>query len=177
MGRPDIIEGMGFFRRAAEKLNPARGRSNKAGGGSARVDDSVALYLTEFVRTRRGVEAFVEPRTIVTETTVLLVAWDGEWTRRRVPSPQWAYAFAESLKIPGYDALVVGYPQRMRDYNTRLTRKVEDKKAPESGPQRPGPWTPDFADAASEDREFADDLEEEFRLPPSTHPDPPSDLR
>ena len=29
------------------------------------------------------------------------------------------HAFAESLQIPGYDAAVVGYPQRMRDYNTR----------------------------------------------------------
>jgi hypothetical protein len=36
-----------------------------------------------------------------------------------VPSPEWAHAFAESLQIPGYDAAVVGYPQRMRDYNTR----------------------------------------------------------
>ena len=51
--------------------------------------------------------------------TLLLVAHDGEWTRRVVPTPQWAHAFAESLQIPGYDAAVVGYPQRMRDYNTR----------------------------------------------------------
>ena len=29
------------------------------------------------------------------------------------------HAFAEHLQIPGYDAAVVGYPQRMRDYNTR----------------------------------------------------------
>ena len=90
----------------------------------------IADYLTEFVRTRRGVEAYVEPRTIITETTLLLVAWDGEWTRRRVPSPQWAYSFAESMQIPGYDALVMGYPQRMRDYNTRLTQKIDEPAAP-----------------------------------------------
>ena len=30
-----------------------------------------------------------------------------------------AHEFAERLQIPGYDAAVVGYPQRMRDYNTR----------------------------------------------------------
>ncbi|GAA3617585.1 hypothetical protein [Microlunatus ginsengisoli] len=163
---------MGFFRRAADKLNPTRGRAKPA-GGSAKVDESVALYLTEFVRTRRGVEAYVEPQTIVTETTVLLVAWDGEWTRRRVPSPQWAYSFAESMQIPGYDALVVGYPQRMRDYNTRLTRKVEDRgPSSAAGPQPPRPWSPGFADAESERREFSDDLEEEFRLPPLEPPDP-----
>lgn len=158
---------MGFFRRAADKLNPARGRSS--GGSSARVDDGIAVYLTEFVRTRRGVEVYVEPRTIITETTLLLVAWDGEWTRRRVPSPQWAYSFAESMQIPGYDALVIGYPQRMRDYNTRLTKKIDEPTRPGSGPQPPQPprpWSPDFADGAAEHREFTDDLEEEFRLPP-----------
>ena len=80
---------------------------------------AVREYLTDFARTRRGVEAFVEPQTSVTQVTLLLVAYDGEWTRRVVPSPQWAHAFAEHLQIPGYDAAVVGYPQRMRDYNTR----------------------------------------------------------
>jgi hypothetical protein len=122
---------MGFFRRAADKLSPARGRAKA--GSSVRVDDGVATHLAEFVRTRRGVEAYVEPQTIVTQTTILLVAWDGEWTRRRVPSPQWAYAFAEHHQIPGYDALVIGYPQRMRDYNSRLTRRLGDgRRAPSS---------------------------------------------
>lgn len=83
------------------------------------VDDAVTSHLTQFVHSRRGVEAYVEPRTAVTQTTLLLVAFDGEWTRRKVPSPEWAHAFAEHLHIPGYDAAVVGYPQRMRDYNSR----------------------------------------------------------
>ena len=38
------------------------------------------------------------------------MAFDGEWTRRVVPSPEWAHAFAEHMQIPGYDAAVVGYP-------------------------------------------------------------------
>jgi hypothetical protein len=82
------------------------------------MDDAVTAHLTDFAQTRRGVEAFVEPKTAVTQTTLLLVAFDGEWTRRKVPSPEWAHAFALHLKIPGYDAAVVGYPQRMRDYNS-----------------------------------------------------------
>jgi hypothetical protein len=169
---------MGFFRRAADKLSPSRGRTRTSGGSNAPIDPTIANHLTEFVRTRRGVEAYVEPQTIITQTTILLVAWDGEWTRRRVPSPQWAYSFAESLQLPGYDALVVGYPQRMRDYNTRLSRKVDDSG--QSGPGAPA-WptqTPgsDFADRASEQQEFTDDLEQEYRLPPSTHEDP-RDLR
>ena len=106
---------MGWFRRTASKVRRSRGHASD----NRAVDDAVTMHLTEFARTRRGVEAFVEPKTSVTQTTILLVAFDGEWTRRVVPSPQWAHAFAESLQIPGYDAAVVGYPQRMRDYNTR----------------------------------------------------------
>ena len=80
-------------------------------------------HLAEFVRTRRGVEAFLEPRTTVTETTVLLVAHDGEWTRRRIDSPDLARRFAHQLALPIYDVGLVGYPQRMRDYNERQKRR------------------------------------------------------
>lgn len=76
-------------------------------------------YLAEFVRSRRGVEAFIEPRTTVTETTLLLVAHDGEWTRRRVYSPEAARRFAHQVSMPIYDVRLIGYPQRMRDYNAR----------------------------------------------------------
>jgi hypothetical protein len=116
---------MGWLRRAADRMKPRRSSPGSARGQS-RIDDAVTMHLSEFVRTRRGVEAFVEPQTTVTQTTLLLVAYDGEWTRRAVPSAQWAYAFVEHLQIPGYDAGVVGYPQRMRDYNSRA-RKRESK--------------------------------------------------
>ena len=76
-------------------------------------------HLSEFVTTRRGVEGFVEPRTAVSDVTLLLVAHDGEWTRRRVPSVKWAHDFANQHQVPSYDAAVVGIPQRMRDYNRR----------------------------------------------------------
>ena len=78
-----------------------------------------ARYLKEWVQTRSGIEGFVEPRTAVTDTTMLLVAVDGEWTRRRVPSVEWAHKFCNSHSVPSYDAAVVGIPQRMRDYNRR----------------------------------------------------------
>ena len=83
-----------------------------------RVNEDLA-HLEQFVRTRRGVEAFLEPKTTVTETTVLLIAHDGEWTRRRVPSVKLAHDFANRHRVPSYDAAVVGVPQRMRDYNAR----------------------------------------------------------
>ena len=109
---------MGWFRRGAERVRRGA-KSARTARQTRGVDNAVTTHLTEFVRSRRGVEAFVEPKTSVTQTTILLVAYDGEWTRRVVPSPEWAHAFAEHLQIPGYDAAVVGYPQRMRDYNSR----------------------------------------------------------
>ena len=68
---------------------------------------------------RQGIEGFVEPRTAVSDVTLLLVAIDGEWTRRRVPRSNWAHEFCNQNQIPSYDAAVVGIPQRMRDYNRR----------------------------------------------------------
>jgi len=76
-------------------------------------------HLREFVTTRRGVEGFVEPRTAVSDVTLLLVAHDGEWTRRRVPSVHWAHEFANKNGVPSYDAALVGIPARMREYNRR----------------------------------------------------------
>jgi hypothetical protein len=73
-------------------------------------------HLTDFVRSRPGVEAYLEPRTAVTETTVVLVAATGEWTRRRVDGASGAASFAKRHAIPLYDAQTVGYPKRMRDW-------------------------------------------------------------
>jgi hypothetical protein len=87
-------------------------------------------HLAQFVKSRPGVEAYLEPRTTVTETTVVLVAASGEWTRRRVAGAEGAREFARKHGVPLYDASVVGYPQRMRDWNAR-------RKAGELG-QPPG---------------------------------------
>lgn len=84
--------------------------------GADRADEE---HLRGWLEARRGVEGFVEPRTAVSEVTLLLVAHDGEWTRRRVPAVQWAHEFCNRHQIPSYDAAVVGVPQRMRDYNSR----------------------------------------------------------
>ena len=110
---------MGWLRRGAERLR----RGARSARADRSVDDAVTRHLTEFVQSRRGVEAFVEPQTSVTHTSLLLVAYDGEWTRRTIPSPEWGHAFAEHLEIPGYDAAVVGYPQRMRDFNSRMKKR------------------------------------------------------
>ncbi|MEV6769709.1 oxidoreductase [Nocardia sp. NPDC051030] len=92
-------------------------------GGADPVD---AAYLEEWTRTHHGVEAFVEPRTTVTDVTVLLVAHDGEWTRR-VVGERGAQRLSAMLGIPVYDARRVGYPQRMRDHDAR--RRIEERRA------------------------------------------------
>jgi len=101
-----------------------RRRKQPAGAGPRAASRDDLEHLEQFVRSRRGVEALIEPRTTVTETTVLLVAHDGEWTRRRIRSPDEARRFCHRLSIPVYDVALVGYPNRMREYNAR--RKQAD---------------------------------------------------
>ena len=101
-----------------------------AGRGQVRQADSAdAKHLEAFAREHRGVEAFVEPPTAVSAVTVVFVANTGEWTRRRVRDAAAAHALANRLGIPSYDAAVVGYPQRMRDWNAR---KAAGKTSPET---------------------------------------------
>jgi len=77
-------------------------------------------YLREWAAQRTGVEAYVEPETRVTPMTVVLVAADGEWTRRPTGGADGARRVGERLAIPIYDVQKVGYPQRMRDHDERL---------------------------------------------------------
>ena len=76
-------------------------------------------HLATWASSRRGVEGFVEPQTSTTTTTLVLVAGDGEWTRRRVDSPRAAFAFGSRAGIPVYDVAAVGYPNRMREWTAR----------------------------------------------------------
>ena len=101
---------MGVFDRLRRRVRPGTRRA----AASADLD-----HLEQWAAVRRGVEAFVEPRTAVTETTVVLVAHDGEWTRRRVGTGERAQQLGKRLGIPVYDVARLGYPKRMRDYTAR----------------------------------------------------------
>ena len=90
-------------------------------------DSNDVAHLKAFAGNHTGVEAFVEPRTTVTDVTVVLVAADGEWTRRRAGGDAGARRLSEQLQIPVYDVQKVGYPQRMRDYDAR--RRIERERA------------------------------------------------
>lgn len=99
------------------------GKAGKAGKGQVRsASKQDTAHLDEWASARRGVEAYVEPRTHVTQTTVLLVAHDGEWTRRRIADFDAAAAFAKKRSIPLYEVERVGYPKRMREYQERQKR-------------------------------------------------------
>jgi hypothetical protein len=84
---------------------------------------AVRAHLADFAASRRGVEAYVEPPTNVTATTVILIAHDGEWTRRAAGSRQAAFDLARSLGVPVYDVNQTGYPNRMREWNSRQRRR------------------------------------------------------
>ncbi len=94
-------------------------------------DDLVVLreWVASRGATKGGVEAYVEPQTSFSPTTMVLVAGDGEFIRRGVGSPDAAARFARSIGIPIYDTNRVGLPQRMRDYALRQ----QAAQAPTSG--------------------------------------------
>jgi len=110
---------MGLFSRR----KPAAATTDAPTDSDAR--EATVAHLKDFVATRVGVEAYVEPVTNSTPTTMMLVATDGEWTRRRVPDPKTAWELAHDMGIPVYDVQRTGYPQRVRDWNSRqrLARK------------------------------------------------------
>ena len=102
-------------------------RRRRRGKGPGNDPAADLKYLRQWVAEHHGVEAFVEPKTTVTDVTVVLVAADGEWTRRRAGGDAGARRLSERLNIPVYDVQKVGYPQRMRDYDER--RRIERRRA------------------------------------------------
>jgi hypothetical protein len=125
------------------RIRRSRGRKVAAMDREATSEDLDALR--EFARTRVGF--FVEPETMVTDTTAVAVAADGEWTRRRVGSPRVIRQVAKQLQLPVYDVQIVGYPERMRAYNARLKasrseRMLGDQTAPPVRTSRPPGRTP-----------------------------------
>jgi hypothetical protein len=109
-------------------------RRGKNRPGTLRSANSADLdHLSSFIDTHPGVEAYFEPRTAVTDTTVVLVAGSGEWTRRRVDGLNGARDFTRKHAIPLYDAAVVGYPKRMREW-TEHRKGTGQTGVPGAGP-------------------------------------------
>jgi hypothetical protein len=98
-----------FRRRRGGKVTPAANAQTLA-------------ELEAFLKTREGIEGFLEPPTAVYATTLCLVAADGEFLRRPIKDQRQAQQMCAEQGVPLYDARKVGYPKRMRDYQ-RGTRQ------------------------------------------------------
>lgn len=72
---------------------------------------------------REGVEGFIEPPTAVYAMTLCLVAADGEYRRQPVKDERQARALCAEHGVPVYDARIVGYPKRMRDYERGVRQR------------------------------------------------------
>ncbi|WP_182353388.1 oxidoreductase [Flaviflexus huanghaiensis] len=89
--------------------------------GSASSDRRKATmdHFKRFVETRKGVEAYLEPAGARDPMALILVARDGEWTRRKVPNAREAANLATELGLPFYEIIRTGYPQRMREWSAK----------------------------------------------------------
>lgn len=90
-----------------------RGKKPASGGPTAKT----LAELEEFMASRRGVEAYAEPPTSIYAMTMVVVAADGEYLRRPVKDDKQARSITRKHGVPLYDARIVGYPRRMRDYD------------------------------------------------------------
>jgi hypothetical protein len=79
-------------------------------------------HLQTWVAEHRGIEGYIEPRTNTNPTTLLLVDRDGDHARAPLRDPAQGWKFCERHGIPVYDAQVIGYPKRMRDFERRRGR-------------------------------------------------------
>ena len=130
-----------------DRLRIRRGRGSKVASMDREATPDDLDDLRGFARSRVGVELYVEPETMVTDTTAVAIATDGEWIRRRVGSPKVVRRLAHDLGVPVYDVQIVGYPERMRAYNARLKasggqRVLRDPGRPPVRTSRPPGRTP-----------------------------------
>ena len=86
------------------------------------LDDATRSGLGDFIKQRRGVEGWVESATRFNKPSLLLIAYDGEWIRRSIPSAAWAFVFCAKHDIPAFQAGVVPEPQRQRERGARKSR-------------------------------------------------------
>jgi hypothetical protein len=97
---------------------------NRRSGGAPRTSDGVRRArgpsgpthdaIIAFIESHEGVEAYVEPRTVVSPLTVVLVDADGAWRRIEMHDDRVLRPIVRSHGIRVFDASLVGYPPRMR---------------------------------------------------------------
>ncbi len=110
---------MGLF---SWKPRSKRSAPPQAGGRDAKSETIV--HFKEFVDAHTGCEAFIEPPTRVTQTTMVVVADTGEWTRRRIPDEATGRRLAKQFGVPAFDVNLSGYPSRMREWNEKNRKRL-----------------------------------------------------
>ena len=88
----------------------------KTGRPRGRMDREDRRAMKDFIKSRQGVEAYVEPPTLDQRPSVVLVAADGEWLRFSVPDDRYLRKLSAKHRMPIYDVARMGYPKRMKEY-------------------------------------------------------------
>ena len=70
--------------------------------------------ILAFVTSRQGVEAYVEPRTVIHPLSVVLIAEDGEWRRFELRDDAYLRELVKERGLRVIDATRFGYPERMK---------------------------------------------------------------
>ncbi len=107
----------------------SKGNSSAPASSPREAQAETMKHFRAFVARNEGCEAFIEPATRVTQTTLVVVAGTGEWTRRKVPDAGAAQKVAKDLGLAVYDVNLSGYPSRMREWNQK--QQKERKKSGE----------------------------------------------
>lgn len=108
-------------RRRARRIGPAHDWEPRTQQISRRVKglslpDEDREAILAFLQTRTGVEAYMEPKTMMQPLSVVLVAIDGEWKRFPLQDDSFIRGLARTNGLSVFDAAKVGYPERMRRY-------------------------------------------------------------
>ena len=85
-------------------------RQVKGIGGPAEHRDRIVAFLDE----HQGVEAYMEPKTVMHPLSVLLVDGEGVAKRFELREDAILRELARSRGLPVFDATRTGYPERMR---------------------------------------------------------------
>jgi hypothetical protein len=74
--------------------------------------------IVAFLDSHRGVEAYVEPRTVMHPLSVVFVDADGAAKRFELREDAFLRELAKTRGLPVFDATRVGYPERMRRHRS-----------------------------------------------------------
>jgi hypothetical protein len=91
------------------RRDQAKRRLKGVTGPVERRDEIVA-----FLDAHEGVEAYVEPNTVMSPKSVVLVDVAGEWRRFELKEDAYLRRSSAERVLPIFDAALTGYPPRMR---------------------------------------------------------------